>query len=244
MLDKIFSGWRKDDFAGIVILEGETSSQNFRKYLEILNLREISRFSVLLLKNKFMGFWDKITHYKLANHYSVKSIAIKHNIPIYQSSNINSKEFIKILDFLNVDLIVSIVAPQIFRKPLLDLPKLGCINMHCALLPKYRGMLPSFWVLAHNEKETGVTIHYMNEKLDDGDIILQERVPIHEKDTFHSLVTRLKTNVAPKLLLKAFEKIEKGTVETTENNRKFAFCFSFPKKKDIKQFRKNGRKFC
>ncbi len=244
MLDRIFSGWQKEDFTGIVILEGETSSKNFRKYIGILTFREMLCFSGLLLKNKLVGILDKIAYYKLANQYSVESVATKHGVSVYKTSNINSKEFIEKLDSLKMDLIISIAAPQIFKKHLLHLPKFGCINIHCSLLPMYRGMLPTFWVLALGEKETGVTIHYMNENLDDGDIILQERVPIHEKDTFHSLVTRLKADVAPRLLLKALENMEKGTVEPTENNRKCASYFSFPQKEDIKQLRKNGRRFC
>jgi len=244
MLNNIFSGWRKGDFTGIVILEGETSSKNLRKYSKILTLREILSFSFLLLKNKLMEVLDRITRHRMMNQHSLESVATVYNVPIYRTADINSKEFMKTLEMLKIDLIISIAAPQIFREQLLNLPRLGCINVHCSPLPKYRGLLPSFWVLARNEKETGVTIHYMNQDLDDGDIILQEGVPVYAEDTFHSLVSRIKSNVAPRLLIRALKFIEKDTVTRIQNDKKLASCFSFPKKEDVRQFRENGRRFC
>ena len=244
MLGKVLSEWQEDGLAGIVILEGETSTKNVRKYLEVLTFRETARFSGLLIRGKLMATLAKIMRYRLSNGYSVESVAAKHGIPVYRTSNINSTEFIEHLRSLEIELIVSIAAPQVFGKRLLHLPEFGCINVHCALLPEYRGMLPTFWVLASGEKQTGVTVHYMNENLDDGDIILQERVNIHQEDTFHSLVTRLKSDLAPRLLLTALQNIRSGKVEPKENDRRFASYFSFPKKRDIDRFRQYGRRFC
>src|SRR5262249_34005154 len=134
--------------------------------------------------------------------YSVAAVARQHAVPLLETRSVNSAEYLDRLRRLGLDLIVSINASQKFKTPILSLPRLGCINVHGALLPRYRGRLPSFWVLANGEKETGTTVHFMNEELDDGPILLQERVAIAPDDTQDSLIRKTKA-VGARLIVDA-----------------------------------------
>jgi methionyl-tRNA formyltransferase len=119
----------------------------------------------------------------------------------------------------------------------------GAINIHGSLLPDYQGLLPSFWVLARGETRTGVTVHFIDEHIDHGDIILQELVPICEDDTVHSLVMRSKIGVGKHLLVEAIGLIERGDVTRTRMDMSRARYFSFPDTEAVHQFRALGRRF-
>lgn len=178
----------------------------------------------------------------LPSFYSVQAVARHFRVPLLPTASINGAEYLARLRALAPDVIVSVNAPQIFKRRLLQLPHLGCINVHGALLPKYRGRLPSFWVLLNGEKETGVTVHFMNEHLDDGPIILQRTVPIAPRETQHSLLLKTKKTGAD-LLLEALEDLERGTVELQVNAKEQATYFSFPTPEDGDRFRKLGLRF-
>src|SRR5262249_42512895 len=158
--------------------------------------------------------------------YSVTSVAQHHRLTFLPTSNVNSKDYLEQLRALNLDLVISINASQKFKRDILALPRLGCINVHGALLPRYRGRLPSFWVLANGETETGPTVHFMNEELDDGRILLQERVPIGPDDTQDTLIRKTKT-VGARLLVEAIDRLEQGAASTQPNDRSQATYFSF-----------------
>ena len=155
--------------------------------------------------------------------------------------SINSKSFIEYIKSNKIDLIISIAAPKIFKKQLLNTPKFGCINYHSALLPKYRGRQPLFWALYNNEKETGVSIHEMNEKIDDGPILIQEKFLISKKDSLHSLYLK-SLEIGPKVLLKAINIIDRQDITRIENKSNNNY-YSFPKVNTGKQFRKMGKHF-
>ncbi|MFC2040946.1 methionyl-tRNA formyltransferase [Chloroflexota bacterium] len=193
--------------------------------------------SLLFLKNKILDIMP------LKGFYSVKAAVAHYSVPLYRCNNINTPKFFALLSKqLKPDLIISMSFDQILRKPILELPSLGCINMHSAMLPKYRGMLPSFWVLVNGETETGITVHYMNERIDDGDIILQAKIEIMPEDTMHSLIIKGKETGA-QLLLQALAQIESGVVCTLPNDSNKATYYSFPKKDEVKKFRQRGRRF-
>lgn len=108
-------------------------------------------------------------------------------------------------------------------KEILDIPKLGCINLHASLLPKYRGAAPIQWTVLNGDKVTGVSTMYMNEKMDEGDIILQEETEIGENETTGELWDRLKMQGA-ELLLKTIKEIEKGTAPRTPQGDNFTIA--------------------
>ncbi len=128
----------------------------------------------------------------------VKKLAVDNNIPVYQPENIK-KEYEQILEY-QPDIIVTCAYGQIIPKVLLDYPKYGCINVHASLLPRLRGGAPIHRALMNGDKETGITIMYMDEKMDNGDIISQEKTYILEDDNLDSLYDRL-SKMGSKLLL-------------------------------------------
>lgn len=121
----------------------------------------------------------------------VKEAALKHNLSVFQPEKLKDPEAVKHIVSLKPDLIVTAAYGQILPKEIIDLPRLGCINVHASLLPKYRGGAPIHKAIVDGETESGVTIMYMVEKLDAGDILTQVRVPIEVEDTVGTLHDKL-----------------------------------------------------
>lgn len=121
----------------------------------------------------------------------VKQLAMANNLRILQPESAKDPDFIKDLKALKPDIIVVVAYGQILSKEFLTIPKLGCINVHASLLPKFRGSAPIQWAIMEGESKTGVTIQNVLEKLDSGDIIVQKATEITQKDNFRSLHTKL-----------------------------------------------------
>lgn len=138
----------------------------------------------------------------------VKKWALDKGIDIYQPENINAPESIELLQSLKPDLIITAAFGQIFSKSVLAIPPMGCVNVHASILPKYRGASPIQQAIIDGEDETGITIMYMDEGMDTGDIILQKYTSIDPKENAGSLHDRLallgKSALSEALLL--FEK--------------------------------------
>ena len=145
----------------------------------------------------------------------VKEVALKNNIPVYQPSRIK-QEYDKLLT-LDVDMIVTCAYGQIIPKVLLDFPKYGCINVHASLLPKLRGGAPIHKAIINNYPRTGVTIMYMVEKMDAGDIISQVETEILPSDNLESLHDRLSI-LGTKLLLETIPNIVSGNINPVKQN--------------------------
>jgi methionyl-tRNA formyltransferase len=177
----------------------------------------------------------------LTRPYSARDVAHRHGVPVHAPPKINAPEFVQVLrETIRPDLLVSIAASQILKARVLEVPPLGCINLHSAPLPRYQGMMPNFWTMVHGEKEAAVTVHYMVEKLDAGDIVVQRPVPILPTDSLHDLMVRSKV-VGVEALLEAIDRIEKGTVAPRPMDASQATYFSFPKRADAERLRRMGR---
>ena len=140
---------------------------------------------------------------------SVARLARMHELSVYAPSNPNTPDFIGLVRRLAPDLILSIYYRRLLYKELLAIPPLGGINLHGSLLPKYRGRAPINWVLVNGETETGVTLHYMVEEADAGDIVAQRAVPIDEQDTALDLYKKIIVAGA-ELLRETFPLIKEG----------------------------------
>jgi methionyl-tRNA formyltransferase len=173
--------------------------------------------------------------------HSVKGIAAAHRVPVLEPADVNSEEFLARLRAIDPDLVISVSCPQIFRAELLELPRLGCINVHSARLPHYRGMLPTFWALAAGDASTGVTVHYMTAGIDGGDIIGQETVPIAADDSLRSLMRRCK-RVGADLVVATVDRFRAGPVAVSPNPADAGSYFSFPGRDDVRRFRAAGRR--
>ena len=121
----------------------------------------------------------------------VKILAEESGIPVYQPDKIKTGEFTQILKDLKPDVIIVVAFGQILSQEILDIPILGCINVHASLLPKYRGAAPINWCIINGEKTTGVTTMYMDKGLDTGDMIIKKEIEIGENETAGELHDRL-----------------------------------------------------
>ena len=146
----------------------------------------------------------------------VKNYAEKNNIQILQPDNLNDKEFINKIKEINPDIII-VVAFRKLPAEIFSIPKYGTINLHASLLPNYRGAAPINWCLINNEVKTGVTTFFINEKIDQGDILLKEEVNISDKDNFGSLYTKL-SSVGSKLLIKTIKGVLSKSLKASKQD--------------------------
>lgn len=144
----------------------------------------------------------------------VKVLAKELQIPVYQPEKVKDGAVLVLIQEQNPDLIVVAAYGRILPKDILDYPRLGCINVHSSLLPKYRGAAPIHWAILNGEKKTGVTIMHMAAELDAGDIISQSETPIKLEEAANELQSRL-AEMGAKLLVDTVKEIEDGTAKRT-----------------------------
>ncbi|NPA48541.1 MAG: methionyl-tRNA formyltransferase [Thermodesulfobacteria bacterium] len=142
----------------------------------------------------------------------VKVLAQQYGVPVLQPSKIKDPNFLEELRRLAPDAIVVAAYGKILPKEILELPPLGCINVHASLLPKFRGAAPINWAIIAGEKETGVTIMQMDEGMDTGDILLMEKIPIAPDETAGTLHDKL-SQLGAKLIVKALKDLKEGRLK-------------------------------
>jgi len=142
---------------------------------------------------------------------ATKVLALSKGIPVYQPEDASSIDAVNYLKGLRADLFVVISFGQILRQNILSIPKICAINLHGSLLPKYRGAAPTNWAIINGEILSGITVIKMNEKMDEGDIILKREIAIEPEDTNITLSEKL-SSLGAKALLEAIDLIEKDAV--------------------------------
>lgn len=172
---------------------------------------------------------------------SLKQVFRKHGIETIPCRNVNSTSLLEQLRKMDPELIVSVAAPQVFKRPLLELPRLGCLNIHTARLPQYRGMMPNFWVMYSNEKSSAITVHTMDTEIDGGKIILQREFQIRPGESLDQLIKRTKV-LGADCLLAALRRIAAHGVVGVEPPNVEPSYFSFPTKEHVKRFRQQGKR--
>jgi len=237
-LDEILKARAKDVCGMVILPELMPNASWFTTVRDHLSLYGLGGFIRLVLRYGSHRILDRLQALGLPvpGLHSVRAVARLHHVGLRETHSINDPGFLETLRGLAPDVVVSVNASQKFGRRLLDVPKWGCINVHGALLPRYRGRLPSFWVLANGEHETGATVHVMNADLDDGPIIRQERLAIESSDTQHTLIRKTK-RLGSRLLLEALDLIESGRVILFPNDRSRATYYSFPKRDVAKRVR-------
>ena len=140
----------------------------------------------------------------------VKEYALEKHLEVYQPEKVrNNEEFLNTVKKINPDLICVVAYGKILPKELLEIPKMGCINVHGSLLPQYRGAAPIQWAVLNGDKTTGITTMYMNEGMDTGDMILKEEVEIGPEETTGDLWQKL-SKIGGEILVKTLKLIEEG----------------------------------
>lgn len=180
-----------------------------KEVLERLLENEYNIIAVVTQPDRYVG------RKKVLTMPEVKEVALAHNIPVYQPPRIKV-EYQAIVD-LEADLIITAAYGQIVPVELLEAPRLGCINVHASLLPKFRGGAPVHYAIIEGEEVTGVTIMYMAKKMDAGNIISQIEVPIGSDETTGELYDRLSVAGA-NLLLETLPSVLEGTNSSIEQD--------------------------
>lgn len=174
------------------------------------------------------GLLQMLRRIGIKNPLSITKVAEELRIPVTYVKNVNSEEFIGFLKQQEPDVIIN-QAQAILKKDFISVPKIGCLNRHGALLPRYRGRLAPFWAYVNMEQETGVSIHFVDEKLDSGPILVQKRIRIGRFDTLDTLLSKIFL-VAPQAMLEGLELIRSNQYEDRliDNSAELASYFSSP----------------
>ena len=181
---------------------------------------------------------DKMVGRKKEIKFSpVKEVAINNNIEVFQPSKI--REDYGALNELDIDLIVTCAFGQILPKEVLDLPKCGCVNVHASILPKYRGSAPIEYAIMNGDSETGVTIMYMDEGMDTGDIISISKLPIEANDTGGTIHNKLSL-LGRDALESALENIFNKTCERIKQGSDFTLAPKIKREDEHIDFNNKG----
>lgn len=176
---------------------------------------------------------------KTVSFNPVKKLALEENISVFQPIRIR-KDFEKLKN-LDIDLIVTCAYGQIIPKEVLDMPKYGCINVHASILPKYRGSAPIQWCLFNNDDVTGVTIMYMDEGMDTGDIIKIKEIPILDSDNVGTLHDKL-SKLGCDLLLEVLPTIFNKTNDRIKQGNNYTMAPMIKREDERLDFNEEGKK--
>lgn len=169
----------------------------------------------------------------------VKEVACKYNIPVFQPKKIR-ENYQEILD-MQPDLIITCAYGQIIPKIILDCPTIGCFNVHASLLPKYRGGAPIHKALIDGEKETGITIMYMDEGMDTGDMIAKNVYQIKEEDntgTLHAILSKMGAELLKETLPSI---IKKTNPREKQNSKEATYAYNIQREEEHIDFQKTGK---
>jgi methionyl-tRNA formyltransferase len=210
------------------LYKSQSSAQAALRYLESFGARATIQLTTRLLRAKLAG-------------QSIQSVCRRLGVPHAQIADVNAPQFLDRLRGEDSDLLVSVSCPQIFRRPLIGLPPNGILNIHGALLPQYRGVLPSFWMMANGERRAGVSIYFVNEAIDAGELCGQEEFPIPPDQTLEEFILRSKV-IGADLLLRTIEAMERGDIERRPLDLTKGSYYKWPDAKAVRRFRAAGRR--
>jgi methionyl-tRNA formyltransferase len=234
---------RKNDIIGLASSKGgrlTTRKKRFDFSYAITLLLIIGLKNSIKIGYTSFVFWIQK---KLPEKFHVKKplsiikIAQQLDIPTWEVDTVNDAKFLSILEKLKPDLIIN-QAQEIVKFGFIKIPPCGVLNRHSSLLPKNRGRLTPFWVLFRQEPETGVSIHFVTEEIDRGDIICQEKIIVEKTDDF-LILTQKGYTIAADLMLLAIKKIESGKFEVIPNDPAKGNYNTIPTLHDALTYKKN-----
>ncbi len=172
-------------------------------------------------------------------HHSIKDVATRNRIPYFRIENPNRPENVKRISGHRPDVLVSVACPFILKVALLNLPTQAALNIHHAPLPRYKGMMPTFWQMFHGENSVGLTIHTMAEKLDEGNILYQSSIAINSGESMHELIRRSKRQGA-RAMQQLLRQFAEGSAPSPLVAAQEPSYFTFPTPDQMRIFRKRG----
>lgn len=173
---------------------------------------------------------------------ALSGLVRRHRVPLVRSAHVNNAKTRETIAGWEPDLLVSVYLNQKLRPRTTQLATHGAINFHPALLPRNRGLLPCFWSLANGDRQTGITVHRIDEELDTGDVLATATVPIEPNDSFVGLSHRCAT-AGGELLVDCIRAIERDEARPQPQVDDGATYFSWPNRSALKRFRKRGHTF-
>lgn len=159
----------------------------------------------------------------------VKRYALEHNVPVYQFDKVRCDECLELLKQIAPDIMVTAAFGQILTKQILDIPRLGCVNVHASLLPKYRGSAPIQWAIIKGEKITGITTMLTDIGLDTGDILLKQELEISQTDTAESMFGKLSV-LGAEVLINTIEGLLNNEITPVKQDESVASYYPMIKK--------------
>lgn len=228
----------------ILIVKSDVLIPDFSFLKSIIKYLSTSGF-YYFFNQSFKQIFFKVSKFffkdELKIFYPYSKITKKYQIPIFKENNVNQKKFIYLIKSRDPDIIISIYFRQIFGKEILTIPHKGCINIHPAPLPKYRGVSPVFWALVNGEKNCGISVHLLDKKIDGGKIISQKFIPIKNNDTEHFLFLKC-SQIGAQMLCEIIEKMKTAPLKGYEQKGEISY-FSLPTREAVRKFRSKKRKF-
>jgi methionyl-tRNA formyltransferase len=207
---------------------------------ELFNLYGVSgsvRIAGRLLRARLL---DRIPRRRGAGRYdTLYQLCRSYGLPCARIGSPNAPEFIEGARLRCADVIVSVACPYILKEALIELPLRGCVNIHHAPLPRYKGMMPTFWQMYNAEGRVGVTVHYMVPKVDQGAALLQEFLPIESGESLDQLIRRSKRHGAH-CMARVLRQIAQGTQQVLLPSAEDGSYFTFPTLEQIRAFRRRG----
>jgi methionyl-tRNA formyltransferase len=171
--------------------------------------------------------------------YTLSQLCRTFRVPYATIKNPNAAQFIDGVRSRLPDLLISVACPYILKRPLLTFPPLGCINIHHAPLPRYKGMMPTFWQMYQGEENVGVTIHYMAARVDEGAALLQDELAIRRGETLDELIKRSKRHGAH-CMIKVLRQIAQSSQTIAPLLDSSGSYFTFPTQTEMKEFHRRG----
>jgi methionyl-tRNA formyltransferase len=235
VLQRLFDGLsEKHEVTGCVLLspspfgKKENTLKKARKTYDVFGLRF------------FLYYARNFIWVKLFRRNAIKKILYRNGVKIITlEKSINHEDSLKLIRAMQPDALVSILGNEIFRAPLLEVAP--CLNLHTAPLPRYRGLMPTFWVLRFREPETAVSVFLVDEGIDSGPILVQKPVTIGNKSQ-EQLIRETKA-LGMDAMVEAIDILAAGEPQLIENDAAKASYFSFPTRSDVRAFRAAGARF-
>lgn len=227
-----------------------------RDRIDVLGITVSNAFHEPIIKTakrvrRFYGTWDfarlfltKWLPNKLFGK-KIRDYATEAGVRVYDAASVNAPEFVSFVKGLQPDVLVSVAAPEVFKGPLLTAPRLGCLNIHSGRLPRYRGMMPTFWQLRHGESAAVVTIHEMVEKLDAGGVVKTLEFPLREHDVLDRVMVGTKREGARLMLevLASIDPRDNRMPPATPLDMSQSGYFKYPDPENVRAYRALGHRF-
>jgi methionyl-tRNA formyltransferase len=176
-----------------------------------------------------------------ARRQSIESVCRRRGVACATARQVNAPEFLDELRRMAPDVVVSVSCPQVFKPALIEVPRLGILNVHGAALPKYRGVMPSFWMLLNGESQAGVSVHFVDAGIDTGDLCGQRTFDILPEESLDAFLRRSK-RIAAELLIEVLESIEAGRLSRRAIDPAEGSYYGWPDSGAVKRFRRAGRR--